>query len=143
MFSTLQIQIWMLKGKILYSLATTVTAMNEDHPMDDAVEGDPEDWVRIVSNDGYTFLLKRKVANMSGTIKNSLDETGGFAEAGTRTYRSQERGIIVQKMIEYMSFKAYYSNVGPKEEIPVNEFMERLPPEIVLELLLAADYQEM
>ncbi|KAJ3866366.1 hypothetical protein EV359DRAFT_36747, partial [Lentinula novae-zelandiae] len=121
-----------------------------------------EDWVRIISNDGYTFLLKRKVANMSGTIKNSLDETGksqpfilifrksptylllagGFAEAGTRTYRSQERGIIVQKMIEYMSFKAYYSNVGPKEEIPVNELTERLPPEIVLELLLAADYQE-
>ncbi|KAJ3928884.1 MAG: BTB/POZ protein [Lentinula lateritia] len=117
--------------------------MNEDHPMDGSVEGDPEDWVRIISNDGYTFLLKRKVANMSGTIKNSLDETGGFAEAGTRTYRSQERGIIVQKMIEYMSFKAYYSNVGPKEEIPVNELTERLPPEIVLELLLAADYQEM
>lgn len=37
-------------------------------------------------------------------------------------------------MIEYMSFKAYYSNVGPKEEIPVNELTERLPPEIVLEL---------
>ncbi|KAJ3846960.1 hypothetical protein EV368DRAFT_52006, partial [Lentinula lateritia] len=121
-----------------------------------------EDWVRIISHDGYTFLLKRKVANMSGTIKNSLDETGksqpfillssksptyfllvgGFAEAGTRTYRSQERGIIVQKMIEYMSFKAYYSKVGPKEEIPVNELIERLLPEIALELLLAADYQE-
>ncbi|KAJ4469192.1 hypothetical protein J3R30DRAFT_3304325, partial [Lentinula aciculospora] len=109
---------------------------------DNPVEGDLEDWVRIISNDGYTFLLKRKVANMGGTIKNSLDETGGFAEAQTRTYRSQERGIIVQKMIEYMSFKAYYSNVGPKEEIPSNEIMERLPLEILLELTMAADYQE-
>ncbi|KIK64034.1 hypothetical protein GYMLUDRAFT_161848, partial [Collybiopsis luxurians FD-317 M1] len=93
-----------------------------------------EEWVRIISNDGYTFLVKRKVANMSGTIKNSLDTEGGFAEAETKTYRSQERAIIVQKMIEYMAFKAYYSNVGPKEEIPLNELMERLPPEIALEL---------
>ena len=40
----------------------------------------------------------------------------------------------MQKMIEYMSFKAHYSNVGPKEEIPVNEMMDRLPLEILLEL---------
>ncbi|KAH7871272.1 uncharacterized protein C8R40DRAFT_1054991, partial [Lentinula edodes] len=105
-----------------------------------AVEGDPEDWVRIVSNDGYTFLLKRKVANMSGTIKNSLDETGksqpfiSLSRKSPTYFSFVGGGIIVQKMIEYMSFKAYYSNVGPKEEIPVNEFMERLPPEIVLEL---------
>ncbi|KAJ3983511.1 BTB/POZ protein [Lentinula detonsa] len=117
--------------------------MNEDHPMDSSVEADPEDWVRIISHDGYTFLLRRKVANMSETIKNSLDETGGFAEAETKTYRSQERGIIVQKMIEYMSFKAHYSNVGPQEEIPANDMTERLPPEILLELILAADYQGM
>lgn len=40
----------------------------------------------------------------------------------------------MQKMLEYMSFKAYYENVGPKEEVPIQEFMERIPPEIVLEL---------
>ncbi|KAF9070501.1 BTB/POZ protein [Rhodocollybia butyracea] len=117
--------------------------MNEDHPMDDSAIASPEDWVRLASNDGYTFLVKRRVADMSGTIKNSLDTSGGFAEAGTRTYRSQERGIILQKMIEYMAFKAHYSNVGPKEEIPIHELMERMPPEVVLELLVAADYQEM
>ncbi|KAJ3994748.1 hypothetical protein F5050DRAFT_1574999, partial [Lentinula boryana] len=107
-----------------------------------SVEADPEDWVRIISNDGYTFLLRRKVAKMSGTIRASLDETGGFAEAETKTYRSQERGIVVQKMIEYMSFKAHYSTVGPQEEIPVNDIAERLPLEILLELLLAAEYQD-
>lgn len=63
-------------------------------------------------------------------------------------------------MCEYMAFKAHYENVGPKEDIPVNEFMERIPPEFALELwvlyflapnemltcprhrLLAADYYE-
>lgn len=44
------------------------------------------------------------------------------------------RGIIVEKLLEYMAFKAHYETVGPKEEIPIHEFMERLPPEIVLEL---------
>lgn len=33
-----------------------------------------------------------------------------------------------------MAFRAHYEMAGPKEEMPLNEFMERLPPEIVLEL---------
>jgi elongin-C len=37
-------------------------------------------------------------------------------------------------MLEYMSFRAYYENVGPKEDVPVHEITERIPPEIVLEL---------
>ena len=31
-----------------------------------------EDWIRIISQDGYTFLVKRKVANVSGTLRNML-----------------------------------------------------------------------
>jgi transcription elongation factor B subunit 1 len=42
--------------------------------------------------------------------------------------------VIVEKLLEYMSFKSYYESVGPKDEVPVQEFMERIPPEIVLEL---------
>jgi len=43
-------------------------------------------------------------------------------------------GIIVEKLVEYMSFKTYYENANTKDEVPVNEFLERIPPEIVLEL---------
>jgi transcription elongation factor B subunit 1 len=32
-----------------------------------------DDWIRITSNDGFSFMVKRKVANMSGTLKNMLD----------------------------------------------------------------------
>jgi len=53
------------------------------------------------------------------------------------------RGIIVEKLLEYMTFRAHYENAERKEDIPVHEFMERLPPEIILDLLLAADYHEL
>ena len=33
-----------------------------------------------------------------------------------------------------MSFKTYYDIVNTKDDVPVKEFMERIPPEIVLEL---------
>jgi len=44
------------------------------------------------------------------------------------------RAIIAEKLVEYMSFKSYYETVGPKEDIPLLEFMERIPREVVLEL---------
>lgn len=33
-----------------------------------------------------------------------------------------------------MAFKKAYENAPPKEEIPVNEFLERIPTELALEL---------
>lgn len=37
-------------------------------------------------------------------------------------------------MVEYMSFKVHNETLGPKEEVPVHDYLERVPPEIVLEL---------
>ncbi|KAL0952111.1 hypothetical protein HGRIS_008741 [Hohenbuehelia grisea] len=72
-----------------------------------------------------------------------LDVDSNFAEGISRVCPIEERPYIVEKLMEYMMFKAYYSKVGPKEDIPVHDFMERIPAPIVLELLLAADYQDM
>jgi len=44
------------------------------------------------------------------------------------------RAIIAEKLVEYMSFKSHYETVGPKEDIPLLEFIERIPREVVLEL---------
>lgn len=41
---------------------------------------------------------------------------------------------VVEKVCEYMSFKAHYEGAGSKEDISINEFTERIPPEIALEL---------
>ncbi|KIJ95832.1 hypothetical protein K443DRAFT_682708, partial [Laccaria amethystina LaAM-08-1] len=122
------------------------------------VEPKDSDWVRLETTDGFTYLVKRKVALASGTMRNMLDPTSGYTEAKTRICSMKERGIITEKLVEYMCFKTHYESAATKEDIPANEFMERVPPEIILELfvfslpprwadksgrLLAADYQEM
>ncbi|KAK2462795.1 hypothetical protein APHAL10511_005186 [Amanita phalloides] len=117
--------------------------MNTSNAMQETDGSKDLEWVRVTSVDGFSFMIRRKVANMSGTMRSMLDTQSNYAEAMTRTCPVDQRGIIVQKLIEYMCFRAHYEGVGPKEEIPIHEMIERLPPEIVLELLLAADYQEM
>jgi hypothetical protein len=46
------------------------------------------------------------------------------------------RGAVVQKLCEYMAFRSCYENAGPKEDVPVMDFTERIPPEVALELLV-------
>ncbi|TFY77802.1 hypothetical protein EWM64_g6211 [Hericium alpestre] len=104
-------------------------------------KADPnEDWVRIVSNDGYSFLVKRKVALRSGTLKAMLSEDVNFAEAASKTCEVQERAAVTQLFVEYLVHKTTYEGAPPKEEIP--EFMDRIQPQMALELLVAADYLE-
>ncbi|KZT35259.1 POZ domain-containing protein [Sistotremastrum suecicum HHB10207 ss-3] len=96
------------------------------------------EWVRVLSEDGWTFIVPRKVAVASGTLKNTLST--GFAEAEAATCHVPHRGAIVEKVMEYLSYKTLYESAGPKEDIP--EFSERIQPELALELLMAADYLE-
>ncbi|KAH8827625.1 BTB/POZ protein [Flagelloscypha sp. PMI_526] len=101
---------------------------------------DENEWVRITSNDGFSYLVKRKVATASGTFKSSLEAE--MMESKNKTCPCTERSLIVEKLLEYMSFKTHYEGVGLKESVPLDDMMSRLHPEIVLELLLAADYHE-
>ncbi|KAI6032680.1 BTB/POZ protein [Pisolithus orientalis] len=115
---------------------TTVDFREQNH------SGKSDDWVKLVSSDGYSFLVKRNVATVSGTLRTMLSTDSTFREALVNTCTISERAVLVEKVCEYMAFKAQYESAGPKEEIPLNEFTERIPPEVALELLLAADYLE-
>lgn len=44
----------------------------------------------------------------------------------------QFRGAVLEKLLEYLSFKNLYEAAGRKEDIP--DFQERIQPEIALEL---------
>ncbi|KAF7789245.1 hypothetical protein EIP86_000186 [Pleurotus ostreatoroseus] len=128
--------------------------MAEDEQMMDATSTSksPEDWIRLVSDDGYSYLVKRKVAMASGTLRNMLGveseydlwyvkgtlshstfgAIGSFAESAFNTCPVNARAIVTEKLCEYMQYKQTYENAPAKEDIP--DFQERIPPEVALEL---------
>ncbi|KAH8109428.1 POZ domain-containing protein [Phellopilus nigrolimitatus] len=97
-----------------------------------------DNWVKLVSVDGFSFVVQRRVAMGSGTLKGMLESE--FTESISSTCNINERGIVVEKMLEYLMYKKLYETAGPREDIP--DFQERIIPEIALELLMAADYYE-
>lgn len=99
-----------------------------------------DDWIRVTSRDGFSFIAKRNVVFRSGTLRNMLDERHSFTEAVQKVCPVDERAAVTEKFVEYLAYKATYENVQPNEEIP--DFIERIAPEIALELLSAADYLE-
>jgi hypothetical protein len=42
------------------------------------------------------------------------------------------RAAVTEKFVEYLAYKATYENAPPNEDIP--DFLERIDPEIALEL---------
>ncbi|KAH6679540.1 putative Elongin-C [Halenospora varia] len=121
-------------------------------------------YVTLVSSDGFEFVVLREAACISGAIKRMLDPKSGFSEATTGRCIFEEiknevvvlddthtldlrllisrrnlpvlegfRGIVLEKVAEYFYYNFKYRN---KEDVPDME----IPPELCLELLMAADY---
>ncbi|TKY85142.1 hypothetical protein EX895_006222 [Sporisorium graminicola] len=102
----------------------------------------PTQWVTLVSEDGYRFLVESTVVMISPTLKLMLStgEGGGFAEGESNTARLQIRGEVLEKVIEYLHFNAKYA-AAANTEVP--DFKNRIPPAISIELLMAADFLEL
>ncbi|EJF61552.1 POZ domain-containing protein [Dichomitus squalens] len=114
--------------------------MSADVPMQGDERDRMNEWVRLTSTDGYDYLVRRKVAMCSGTLKNMLSSESSFSEALSNICPMNERGIIVEKLSEYLIYKSTYEGAKKNEDIP--DFQERVQPEISLELLVAADYYD-
>ncbi|KAG8818637.1 hypothetical protein FRC19_010424, partial [Serendipita sp. 401] len=101
----------------------------------------PSEWVKVVSKrDGHSFIVPREVAMVSGFLRNTFDPEHNFMEGAENTCTVDERAIIVEKVMEYLCHKHLYGKAGARDEIP--DFEERIPPDIALELLMAADFLE-
>jgi len=83
-------------------------------------------------------MVDKKVIECSGTLKDMLDTDSGFAEAQSKTCSLQYLAAIVEKVVEYLHHQHMYKDVTKAHEIP--DFSKRIPPELALELLSAADY---
>lgn len=88
--------------------------------------------VKLISAEGHEFIIDRRCAMVSGTIKQML--SGQFAESRGEVRFPEIPGSILEKVIQYMHYKVRYTN----SVMRVPEF--DIEPELSLELLMAANY---
>ncbi|OAL68566.1 transcriptional elongation regulator Elc1/Elongin C [Trichophyton rubrum] len=87
----------------------------------------PAEFVTLASNDGFEFVIPRSAACVSGTLRRMLEPSSNFSEAVTG------RGVVLEKVCEYLLYNE--RNKG-QTNVPDMD----IPPELCLELLMAADY---
>ncbi|MCJ1391782.1 hypothetical protein MMC18_004647 [Xylographa bjoerkii] len=94
----------------------------------------PSEYVTLVSNDGFEFVVRRESAYVAGTIKRMLDPASAFAEAVSgRCVFENINGVVLEKVCEYLYYNEKHRNA---KDVPDMD----IPPELCLELLMAADY---
>ncbi|MCJ1230623.1 hypothetical protein MMC12_007297 [Toensbergia leucococca] len=94
----------------------------------------PSSFVTLVSSDGFEFIVRRESAYVAGTIKKMLDPTSNFAEAVSgRCVFSNINGVVLEKVCEYLYYNVKHLNSKDVSDMEI-------PPELCLELLMAADY---
>ncbi|GMP49199.1 hypothetical protein CsSME_00016255 [Camellia sinensis var. sinensis] len=98
-----------------------------------------EDTVKLISADGFEFVIDKKAAMVSQTIRNMLTSPGSFAETqhGEVTF-PEISTTILEKICQYFYWSLQYSrsiSVGSGKE---TEF--HIEPELTLELMMAANY---
>ncbi|KAF2261931.1 POZ domain-containing protein [Lojkania enalia] len=92
------------------------------------------EYVTLVSSDGFEFKVLRSAACIAGTIKKALDPSYGFREGSENRMKFENiNGVILEKVCEYLYYNQKYAEA---RDVPDPE----IPPELCLELLIAADY---
>jgi transcription elongation factor B subunit 1 len=94
---------------------------------------DEEQFVKLISAEGHQFIVPRKIALISNTMRAMLE--GQFREADQGVINFPDiSSHILEKVIEYLLYKVRYNESNSK----VPEF--KIEPEIALELLVASNY---
>ncbi|KAH0289429.1 hypothetical protein KCU62_g4368, partial [Aureobasidium sp. EXF-3399] len=102
--------------------------------MADVEQTETPDYVTLISNDGFEFLVQTRTACLFDRIKRMLDPTKGFAESKTHRCTFENiNGMVLEKVCEYFY---YYEKNRDATGVPDLD----IPPELCLELLMAADY---
>ncbi|VFQ98188.1 unnamed protein product [Cuscuta campestris] len=92
-----------------------------------------EDTVKLISAEGFEFVIDKEAAMVSQTIRNMLTSPGGFAETEHREVTFPEISTtILEKICQYFYWHLQYAR-GKETEFPIE-------PELTLELMMAANY---
>ncbi|KNE57606.1 hypothetical protein AMAG_03296 [Allomyces macrogynus ATCC 38327] len=117
-------------------MAETATAASASNAAPGATPLDLTDHVRLVSADGFEFVIDRKCAMASGTIKAMLSSPARFAESQHNVVEFKDiKAVILEKVCQYLYYKVRFTNSSTEiPEFPLG------PPHQLLELLMAADF---
>jgi transcription elongation factor B subunit 1 len=119
-------------GETLLARAQAARRHEEEEEFDNEVT--IMDELTLISNDGYHFVVERRTAMISQTLRNMLYGAGNFEEVQTKVIRLPIRAIILERIIEYWHYRSQYSD--HIEQLPRFE----IDPKMALELLQAADW---
>ncbi|OAF71439.1 hypothetical protein A3Q56_00785 [Intoshia linei] len=101
----------------------------------DQSEVTPPQYVRLVSNDDHEFFIKSRYASTSSTIKSILSCAANIEDnQSNQIFLKEIPSHILIKVCQYFMYKIKYAECAG--DIP--EF--HIPPNIALELLMAANY---
>eukprot|EP00798_Chlamydomonas_sp_ICE-L_P030349 gene30349-35353_t len=96
----------------------------------------PKNTVKLISAEGFEFIIDYKAACVSNTIRNMLSSQGSFTETELGEVKFPEISTpILEKVCQYFYYKLRYQNSTTKN---IPEF--KVPPEVALELLMAANF---
>lgn len=93
------------------------------------------DTVKLISAEGYEFVVDYEAACVSSTIRNMLSSQGGFTETERGEVRFPEISApVLEKVCQYFYYKLQCNrSTGATPEF-------HIPPEEALELLMAANF---
>ena len=94
-----------------------------------------KEFVKLISMENHEFILEKRVACHSKTIKTMFD--GNFSEAKKGEARFPEISTpILEKVIQYLHYRDKYTNSIE----PIPEF--HIEPDIVTDLMIASNFLE-
>ncbi|XP_050369616.1 uncharacterized protein LOC126787757 [Argentina anserina] len=92
-----------------------------------------EDTVKLISAEGFEFVVHRDAAMVSQTIRNMLTSPGGFAETELGVVKFPDISTtILEKICKYFYWNLQFAS-GKQTEFHIE-------PELTLELMMAANY---
>lgn len=94
------------------------------------------DKVKLISSEGFEFIVDYRAACVSKTISNMLSADGMFTESERGEVHLREiPGTVVEQVCKYFYFHLKYQNSSSK---PIPEF--KVEPSLALDLLMAANF---
>eukprot|EP00053_Salpingoeca_punica_P003092 m.41162 g.41162 ORF g.41162 m.41162 type:complete len:107 (-) comp11971_c0_seq1:228-548(-) len=94
-----------------------------------------QEFVVLISSDGFEYYVPKKYALEAETIRSMLDGAGQFVENERNEIVFRDiPSHIMERVCVFLHYRARYHN--PTSEVP--EFA--IQPEIALELLMAANF---